>query len=198
MARVDIQGWVGNVVTGDGDWATLASQSTSILEDTGTTLQAELDAIQAAVITNAAGSDIAADIIAVKAETATIVADTNELQTDDIPGTLSTIAGYLDTEIAAIKVVTDALTAAGASKLAAALLGIETGAAEAGTLSTTQMTTDLGEATADHYIGAVIVWTSGVLLKQRTDITDYDGANGLLTFTAVTEAPSAGDTFVIL
>lgn len=33
---------------------------------------------------------------------AAIVADTNELQTDDIPATLATIAGYLDTEIAAI------------------------------------------------------------------------------------------------
>jgi len=53
-----------------------------ILADTSTTLQAELDAIQAAVITNAAGVDIAADIIAMKAETALIVADTGELQTD--------------------------------------------------------------------------------------------------------------------
>jgi hypothetical protein len=62
-----------------------------ILTDTGTTLQAELDAIQAAVITNAAGVDIAADIIAIKAETALIVADTNELQTDDIPGTIAAL-----------------------------------------------------------------------------------------------------------
>jgi hypothetical protein len=54
--------------------------------DTGTTLQGELDAIEAAVITNAAGVDIAADIIALKAETAAIVADTNELQTDWVNG----------------------------------------------------------------------------------------------------------------
>ena len=33
---------------------------------------------------------------------AAIVADTNELQTDNIPGTLATISAYLDTEIAAI------------------------------------------------------------------------------------------------
>ena len=51
----------------------------AILVDTGTTLQAELDAIQAAVITNAAGTDIAADIIAVKAETASILADTDDI-----------------------------------------------------------------------------------------------------------------------
>ena len=48
----------------------------AILVDTGTTLQAELDAIEAAVITNAAGVDIAADIIALKAETAAILVDT--------------------------------------------------------------------------------------------------------------------------
>jgi len=47
-------------------------------------------------------SDIDTQLAAIKAETALIVADTNELQTDDIPGTLATIAGYLDTEIAAI------------------------------------------------------------------------------------------------
>ena len=41
-----------------------------------------LKLIQAAVITNAAGADIAADIIALKAETELIVADTGELQTD--------------------------------------------------------------------------------------------------------------------
>lgn len=39
-----------------------------------------VDGIETAVITNAAGVDIAADIIAVKAETATIVTDTNEIQ----------------------------------------------------------------------------------------------------------------------
>jgi len=80
----------------------------SILVDTGTTLDTKLNtiddfldteiaAITAAVITNAAGADVAADIIAIKAETATIVADTNELQSDDIPGTLSTLTGKVDT-----------------------------------------------------------------------------------------------------
>lgn len=80
----------------------------------------------------------------IKGETATILADTNELQTDwvnggrldlildarasqstadsiltdtgtDIPATLATIAGYLDTEIAAIKAKTDNLPAAPAA-----------------------------------------------------------------------------------
>lgn len=61
------------------------------------TIDTNVDQIETAVITNAAGTDIAADIIAVKAETATIVADTNELQTDNTPGALSTIEGKIDT-----------------------------------------------------------------------------------------------------
>lgn len=62
------------------------------------------------------GASVSADVAAVKAETATIVVDTNELQTDWADGgrldtildarasaaNLATVAGYLDTEIAAI------------------------------------------------------------------------------------------------
>ena len=69
--------------------------------------------------------------------------------------------------------------------------------AKAGTLSTTQMSTNLTEATADHYIGRTIVWISGVLAGQASDITDYVGTNGVLTYTAVTEAPSAADEFIL-
>ena len=54
-------------------------------------LDTEIAAIVAAVITNAAGADVAADIIALKAETVLIVADTNELQTDDVPGLISAL-----------------------------------------------------------------------------------------------------------
>lgn len=71
-----------DLANGTDGLGAIKTDTAAILVDTSTTLQAELDAIQAAVITNAAGVDIAADIIAVKAETALIVADTNELQTD--------------------------------------------------------------------------------------------------------------------
>ena len=56
-----------------------------------------MDQIETAVITNAAGVDVAADIIAVKAETALIVADTNELQTDDYPTSIAALQTDLDT-----------------------------------------------------------------------------------------------------
>ncbi len=146
--------------------------------------------------------DIPGDIAAVDAKIDTIdgivdaiVADTNELQTDDIPSLLpaALVSGRMSSDAVSISGSTDA-----ADKLEAASESMVIGAAEAGTLSTTQMTSDLTEVTDDHYNGRLVIWTSGVLLRQASDITDYSGATGLLTFTAVTEAPSAADTFVIV
>ena len=56
------------------------------------------------------------------------------------------------------------------------------------------------EATADHYNGRLILFTTGALLGQMTDITDYEQANAKekLTYTALTEAPADGDRYVIL
>lgn len=56
------------------------------------------------------------------------------------------------------------------------------------------------ETTADHYNGRNILFTSGALLGQMSDITDYSLANSneSFTVTALTEAPSDGDRFVIL
>ena len=56
------------------------------------------------------------------------------------------------------------------------------------------------EATADHYNGRLILFTSGVLLGQMTDITDYVSANSKekFTYTALTEAPADADRYVVL
>ena len=75
---------------------------------------------------------------------------------------------------------------------------IVVGAAAAGTLSTTQMTTNLSNSHDSAYNGRIVIWTSGVLIGQASNITAYNHTNGLLTFTAVTNAPSAADTFVIV
>jgi len=72
------------------------------------------------------------------------------------------------------------------------------GAAVSGTLSTTQMSTNLTETVNNHHNGKVIYWTSGVLANQATDVTGYNGSTKVLTFTAVTSAPQAGDTFVVI
>lgn len=170
-----------------------------ILEDTGTTLPGTLTTIAAYLDT----------------EIAAILADTNELQTDWVNGgrldllvdailedTGTTLDGRIPAALVTGRMSSDAVALSGsttaADKLELSALSIETGAAAAGTLSTTQMTTTLTEATNDHYIGRIIIWTSGVLIRQASDITDYVGSGGLLTFTAVTEAPTAGDTFIIV
>ena len=69
------------------------------------------------------------------------------------------------------------------------------------TATTTALETDsFTEATADHMIGRLIVWTSGVLQHQMTDITDYEQANskGKFTYTALTDTPADNDTFLIV
>jgi len=73
--------------------------------------------------------------------------------------------------------------------------GIVSSTTKAGTLSTTQCSSNLSEATDDHYIGRIITFTSGVLSGQSSDITDYVGTNGVLTFTALTEAAGSSDSF---
>lgn len=60
---------------------------------------------------------------------------------------------------------------------------------------------DIVTATADHWIGSVIKFTSGNLAKQGTVITDYElvaGTYGKFTVQALTAAPANNDTFIIV
>lgn len=59
---------------------------------------------------------------------------------------------------------------------------------------------DITEATASHYVGRNVLFTSGVLAGQMSDITAYTltGGRGHFTVTALTEAPGNDDTFVII
>jgi hypothetical protein len=72
------------------------------------------------------------------------------------------------------------------------------GAAIAGTLSTTQMTTDLTESLTDLFQGRVLIFTTGALAKRAAYVTAYDGVLKKLTFGSVGQAPVAGDEFIIL
>jgi hypothetical protein len=89
-------------------------------------------------------------------------------------------------------------SAAAAVRQALAAATIVSGTAQTGTLSTTQMTTDLSEATDDHYNGRLVIWTSGALQNQATTISDYENTGGLVTFVQTTEAPANNDTFIII
>jgi hypothetical protein len=92
------------------------------------------------------------------------------------------------------------------TKLESSADSIVTGVAEAGTLSTNQMTSGLLEETDDHYNGRVLIFTGGALAGQATSITDYRGyvpggtpQKSILTFKSLTSAPVAGSsTFVIV
>ena len=71
------------------------------------------------------------------------------------------------------------------------------GEAEAGTLSTTVMTTNLTEATDDHYKNKLVTWVTGILTGQSARISAYLGTTGKLTYSGITEEPGVADKFVI-
>jgi hypothetical protein len=84
-----------------------------------------------------------------------------------------------------------------ADNLEASASGIKIGEVSTGS-STTVVTTNLTEATNDHYNGRTIIFTSGALSEQAATISDYNGATKELTVPAMTEAPANGDDFVII
>jgi hypothetical protein len=85
-----------------------------------------------------------------------------------------------------------------AAALAASAGGMVLGSAIAGTLSTTQMSTDLAEATDNHYVGRRIVFLSGTLAGAATLITAYNGGTKVITMSTLVEAPADSDEFVIV
>src|SRR5512146_2760277 len=69
------------------------------------------------------------------------------------------------------------------------------------TATTTEFETDdITEATANHYVGRAVVFTSGALKRQAATIQGYSlvSGNGHFTVTALTEAPGHGDRFIIV
>jgi hypothetical protein len=67
------------------------------------------------------------------------------------------------------------------------------------TATSSIMDTDIVEATADHFNGRTIVFTSGALAGQATLIQDYalTSGRGRFTFVTLTEAVPNGTEFVI-
>lgn len=135
-----------------------------------------------------AGASVSADIAAVKAETAIILADTNDIQTR-LPAVL--VGGRIDANVGAIS-----SSATAADNLESGALGLVPSTCAAGS-TTTSIVTNLTEATNDHYNGRVITFTGGALLGQSTSISGYNGTTKTLTVVALTEAPASTDGFVI-
>ncbi len=68
---------------------------------------ADTTTIYQAVATDATGDNVAVDIVAVKSETVLIVADTGELQGDDVPGLIATAQADLNTITGAAGAIVD-------------------------------------------------------------------------------------------
>jgi hypothetical protein len=56
----------------------------------------------------------------------------------------------------------------------------------------------LTQGAVDHWKGRIVIFTSGTLKFQGSNITAYDPATSKITFVQCTSAPSGGDTYIIL
>lgn len=124
-----------------------------------------------------------------------IETDTQDIQSR-LPAAL--VSGKMDSDVTAINSNTTA-----AANLALSAGQIVTFTVDTGTFSstTTQFECDdVTEATADHYNGRIVIFTSGALAGQATSISDYslEGSNGRFTVVALTEAPANDVTGIIL
>jgi len=210
------------------DWANVGAPTTT-LNLSGTTIKTATDL----------GGDTA-NITAIKAKTdnlPTDPADASDIAASfsTVNATLTTLSGYVDTEVAAIKAKTDNLPAApaavadipSAATIAGAVYDEATsGHTTAGTYgdkfgahlkavlkavigagstttavvlnSSTGIDGAAPSSTDDFYNGRIIIFTSGALAGQATSISDYTGSSKTLTVVAVTSAPSAAVTAVIV
>jgi len=103
--------------------------------------------------------------------------------------------GRLDLLLDATKAVTDLLSAS-----AGTIVGGTVDNSAFAPTTTAFEADDITEATANHYKGRIILFTSGALANQATSITAYElsGANGKFTVLALTEAPANDVTFIIV
>lgn len=87
---------------------------------------------------------------------------------------------------------------AAAVNLAASAGTIVVGAAITGTLTDTQMTTNLTDVLDTLYTGRVIIFTSGNLKNMAAVVIGYDATTKKLTYAKLPVAPVNGDGFVIV
>jgi len=145
--------------------------------------------------------NIISDSVAFKGQdVADILADTAEIGTAGAGltniGTIATVTDVTNQVTADVTAISGDSTAA--DNLEASLETLVLGTATGSPTTTTMPDSALTEATNDHYNGRVIIWRTGVLAGQATDITGYNGGTKTFTFTATTDAPGAGDAYVIV
>ena len=98
---------------------------------------------------------------------------------------------------------TNAMTAAQAAKLALSSDTIVSGTVShdnTASSSTVFYSDDVTNAVADHYKGRIVIFTSGTLQNQMTDVTAYAlvSGEGKFTVTALTSAPDDDVIFILV
>ena len=179
-----------------------AITSTVVADNTITAAKINADAITNAKIAddaigaeNLATDALSADALAAGAVTeiqsglATASNVTDAHSTTD--GLITTVDGVAD----AIKVVTDNLAASATTLVTGTVSWDNTNASR-----TIFYSSDITTAAADHYNGRIVIFTSGALQNQATDITDYAlvSSEGQFTVTELTGEPADNVTFVIV
>jgi len=72
------------------------------------------------------------------------------------------------------------------------------GAVTGATTTTTLIDSSLTQSGTDHWKGRIVIFTTGALKYQASDITAFDAATDKITFTAMTAAASGGDQYIIV
>lgn len=210
------------------DIAAMKVDTAAILVDTGTTLDGRIPAALVSGRMDASVGAMAANVMTAAAAAADLTTElqsglatsaalaTAQTSIDDLPtnAELATALGTADdailTAIAALNNASVAAIADGvwdeakAGHLTAGTYGQHFGAAtESATVNdagatTTAFITTLASAVNDHYVGRVIIFTSGTLLNQATTITDYVGATKTVTVVALTSAPANSVSFIVV
>jgi len=178
-----------NLQSNQGNWATVTGYATEAKQDI---IDTNIDQIETAVITNATGTDIAADIIALKAETVTILADTADLQTSQ--GDWATATGFatetkqdiIDTNIDQLE--TAIITNAAGTDIAADIIAVK--AETANILTDTGTTLDGKIDTIDGIVDTILIDTADLQTSQG----DWATATGFATPTNITAGTIASIT----
>jgi uncharacterized protein (UPF0333 family) len=202
----------------NGDHATAGTTGKAladILVDTGTTLQAEVDGIQAdtediqsripAALT--AGGNIKADVLALSGDAT--AADNSEAffdgtgyaGTNNVIPTVTTLTNA-PSDSSGVTTLLSRLSAALATALAAHSVGFGQAVLAAGSDTTSIVLNTVNGAAAsgtnDHYNDRILILTSGALANQAAVITDYVGATKTLTVDGFTGSPAEGVTAIIV
>jgi hypothetical protein len=121
---------------------------------------------------------------------ATVCTEARLAKTDSLT---FTVANVIDANLLRLNGV-----AASAQNLEKSASVIHQGSVTGAATTTTLIDSGLTEADVDFWKGRIIIFTSGALLGQATDITAFDPVTDKLTFTALTNAPAAAVTYVIV